>query len=180
MPKIVEETFYTLDGTPIKWYYVEHAGKEIMFDTQKDAESFVAEKRMCVSASKCLTKNEIDALTDSELLFIFKQRVEEWLIEPMRILAKNPHSGFAIVALFKEVVKTLKVTLYVDAVRFAGYNVLNNPWLYISGDYPVAIETTENSVVINPNLIIGYAKELLANFNPPNLDSFRLFLIAKV
>lgn len=36
-PKIVEETFHTLDGIPIKLYYVEHNQKDIRFETVESA-----------------------------------------------------------------------------------------------------------------------------------------------
>jgi hypothetical protein len=39
--EIKEQTFHTLDGMPITWYYVENNQKDIMFETRGEAETYL-------------------------------------------------------------------------------------------------------------------------------------------
>jgi hypothetical protein len=127
-----------------------------------------------------LTAQEITTLTTKELRDIYFQRIEDWLIQPMEILSKQDHTGWALVELFYAVNRALRL---LDAPASRGPALLDRA-LFLDGDFKEAIRVKEDSVEVNPVLLVEAARNEVKSaigLKPTgiSLEDFRNILVGK-
>jgi hypothetical protein len=128
-----------------------------------------------------LTAAEIAALTTKELCAIYFQRIEDWLIQPMEILSKQSDTGWAIVELFYAVNRALKL---IDVPAPSRGPALLDRALFLDGSFDKAIKVKEDSVEINPTLLVEAARQEVQsalNLKPTgiSLEDFQNILVGK-
>ena len=144
---------------------------------------------MYVTATRQMGLAEIENLTLKELRDLYFERVVDWVIGPMKVLARSEHCGFAIVELYFSLQKLLGEAVYIP-VSFDTPLLLDDG-LVVDGDFPDTLSITwlENGdiefVKINPFKLVESAERAvqaiksLGDLAPIDLLNFKEVLCEK-
>ena len=138
---------------------------------------------MFVTADLNLTLEQIEALNEEELMKIYYQRIEDWIINPMKILNAQPHTGWAMLQVF---------IMGAELLPFQGMHgdfshILSHSKLFVTGeleepDTYFKIDDNKNMFVKPSSLIIALesAISICKSKNwKPNLEKFKEILTIK-